>query len=385
MELALSIFWLLSVIWLIYRAARQNHALATLKAVDASDVEDLPSVAVIVPVRNEAKNIGPCIEAVTRQLYPAAHLRLYVVDDHSEDGTSAAVAALAKRGATLQLLASPPLPPGWVGKSHACWIGAQAVPSDTTWLCFIDSDVRLSPSAIASAVVAAQEKRFDILSLAPSQELVGFAERLIIPCGLYLLAFMRRLERVQAPESDDATATGKFMLVRHSTYDAIGGHAAIHSSIIEDVALARLMKHSGGHVELLNGGGLLRTRMYTGWRTLWPGLAKNITDMMGGPLPTVLVSAGGVALAWLAIIAPLLDIVTLERAATVPAFIAIVCAAIATCAALALHIAGALYFGIPIWYGFLFPLGYTVGAAIAFDSVRRHMTGHVEWKGRTYP
>jgi chlorobactene glucosyltransferase len=384
-ELALSIFWLLAAVWLIYRAVRQSEALPTIVPAEPPRAETAPAVAVIVPARNEADNIATCVRALANQRYPAERLRSYVVDDQSSDGTGAIVADLAARGAPVTLLQSPPLPPGWIGKPHACWVGVQAVPAGVDWLCFIDADVRLDARAIASAVAAAERDRLDFLSLAPAQELVSFAERLVMPCGLYLLAFMQELDRIQAPDSDDATATGQFMLVRRAAYDAIGGHAAVRGIIAEDVALARVMKRAGRRVALLGGDGMLRARMYTGWRTLWPGLAKNVVDMMGGPVPTVLTAFGGMTLAWLAIAVPLIDLAVLERAPDSAAIAALALASAASCAAFGLHLAGALYLRIPVWYGLLFPLGYSAGALIALDSVRRRLTGRVAWKGRTYP
>jgi chlorobactene glucosyltransferase len=292
---------------------------------------------------------------------------------------------LAGRDGRLQVLRTPPLPPHWMGKSHACWIGAQAVPAETDWLCFVDADVRLDPRAVASAVATAEAGNLDLLSLAPAQELVSVAERLVMPCGIYLLAFMQELDRIQAPDSGDAAATGQFMLVRRAAYEALGGHAAVRGIIVEDVALARLMKRAGRRVALLGGDGLLRARMYTGWRTLWPGLSKNLVDMMGGPVATVLTALGGMALSWLAIAVPVIALAALERAPSPPAIAALVLAAAASLAAFGLHLAGALYLRIPLWYGLVFPLGYSVGALIALDSVRRRLVGRVAWKGRTYP
>lgn len=385
MELALSIFWLLAVVWLIYRAVRQSEALPNVVPAEPPPAHCAPTVAVIVPARNEAENIATCVRALSRQRYPAGCLWSYVVDDQSSDGTGAIVAELAARGVPVTLLYTPPLPSGWVGKPHACWFGVQAVAPDVDWLCFIDADVRLDPRAIASSVVAAERDGLDLLSLAPAQELGSFAERLVMPCGLYLLAFMQELDRIQAPDSGDATATGQFMLARRSAYDALGGHAAVRGIIAEDVALARLMKRAGRHVALLGGDGMLRARMYTGWRTLWPGLAKNVVDMMGGPVSTVLTAFGGMTLAWLAVAVPLIDLVVLQRTPSNAAIAALVLAAAASCAAFGFHLAGALYLRIPVWYGFLFPFGYTVGALIALDSVRRRLTGRIDWKGRTYP
>ncbi|HZD90068.1 MAG TPA: glycosyltransferase, partial [Pseudolabrys sp.] len=283
----------------------------------------------------------------------------------------------------ISLISAPPLPPRWLGKVNACCAGAAAVPGHVDWLCFIDADMRAEPLLIASTVEAARTERLDLLSLAPRHQLLSFAERLILPCGHYLLSFTRDLARAQAPDSDDVTATGQFMLLRRAAYDAVGGHAAVCTDICEDLELARRFKQRGHHVLLEDGGKLLSTRMYTGWDTLWPGIAKNLVDMLGGALPTVLTAVAAVALAWAAIALPVIAMVGAALGSTAAA-IAIVPASLGALAAFALHLAGTRHFRIPLWYGLLFPLGYTAGAALALDSLRWRLFGRVHWKGRVY-
>jgi len=384
MELILSTTWLLLVIWLILRAFRQRHVLAKVVSSAALDDGVAAGVAVIVPARDESNNIGPCLQSLLAQDYPANRLRIIVVDDDSTDDTADIVAALAAADQRITLLRAPKLPAGWNGKVHACWIGATAVPAGIRWLCFIDADMRAEPPLIASAVKAASAGEIDLLSLAPRHKLCSFAERLMIPCGLYLLAFSQDLARVQSPESADAVATGQFMLLRRDAYQAIGGHAAVRDAICEDVQLARLLKRSGRRVLLQDGSQLLSTRMYTGWGTLWPGIAKNLTEMLGGPLPTIVTALAAVAIAWAAVLLPLLDVLGCVNGSTA-ACLALAPAVTGSAMAFGLHLAGAGYFRIPYWYGLLFPLGYTTGAIIAFDSLRWRLVHRVHWKGRVYP
>jgi chlorobactene glucosyltransferase len=133
----------------------------------------------------------------------------------------------------------------------------------------------------------------------------------------------------------------------------------------------------------MGGEELLSTRMYTGWRTLWPGLAKNLVDTLGGPVATLSVAVAAVTLAWAALVIPLVDLAGWLRGAD-GASSALIPALAASAAAAGLHIAATFYFRIPFWYGLLFPLGYTAGALMAFDSVRRRLSGRVSWKGRIY-
>ncbi len=146
---------------------------------------------------------------------------------------------------------------------------------------------------------------------------------------------------------------------------------------------ARRLKQAGYAVLLMGGDALLTTRMYTGWRTLWPGLAKNLVDTFGGPAATLGIALAAVILAWAAYLLPLLDLLAV-RSGNDGAWPAALLALAGSGAALGLHIAAAFYFRIPFWYGLIFPFGYTVGAAMAVDSVRRRLSGRVIWKGRIY-
>ena len=377
MELLFSCIWLAVVASLILRAVGQRGLLPRLVAAPSPPLEHAPQVAVIVPARDEEANIGPCVEALLAQDYPANRFSVLVIDDHSADGTAAIVNAIAESHAGVTLLAAPPLPLHWTGKSHACWTAARGVAPATEWLCFIDADVRARPALLSSALHSALSRRLDLLSLAPRQELESFAERLILPCGLVLLSFVQDLRRAQARSGSDVTATGQFMLVRRDAYEALGGHAAVCAAICEDLEFARRVKQSGRSVLLMGGEDFVSTRMYTGWRTLWPGLAKNLIDTLGGAAPTLAIALAAVVLAWAAPILPLIDL-------TDGALAALIVALAASGAAFGLHIAATFYFRIPFWYGLLFPLGYTVGALIALDSVRRRLRAQVSWKGRVY-
>jgi chlorobactene glucosyltransferase len=383
MQLFLSSLWLVLVTWLITRAVRQRSVLASVPVSTGDPDDNAPRVAVIVPARDEAANIGPCVESLSAQQYSPDRLSVIVVDDDSSDDTAAIVAKLAQRDHRITLLRAPPLPPGWKGKVHACCAGAAAAPRDAEWLCFLDADMRAAPRAVTSAVAAAADRSLDLLTLAPRHQLESFAERLMLPCGLYLLGFYQNLARIQAPDSDQVVATGQFMLIRRTAYDAVGGHAPVHDEICEDLELALLMKRQGYRVLLMDGNSLLSTRMYTGWTTLWPGFAKNLVQLLGGAGRTLLAAPIIVLLAWVAVWLPLLDLAAVLHG-TSGAPVALALAGLGTGALLGLHVGGAVHFRIPWWYGLLFPLGYTAGAVMALDSIRWRLTRRVHWKGRVY-
>jgi chlorobactene glucosyltransferase len=382
-DLVCSSLWLAIVIWLILRANSQRGLLARLPAAAPLRVDAAPQITVIIPARDEAGNIGRCVRSLLAQDYPADRLKVLVIDDHSADDTAAIVRAIAACHRQVALLSSSPLPPRWTGKSHACWIGARVAAPESEWLCFLDADVWGEPPLLSSAIKAAASQRLDLLSLAPRQELGSFAERLMLPCGLILLSFLQDLREVQGRRGSAVTATGQFMLTRRDAYEAVGGHAAVCNAICEDLEFARLLKQSDHSVLLMGGDDMISTRMYTGWRTLWPGFAKNLVDTLGGPRATLTFAPLAVVLAWAAVAMPIVDAVAGWQGAP-GAWTAFVVALAGSAAAFGLHIAATFYFRIPFWYGLLFPLGYTLGAAMALDSVRRRLTGRVIWKGRMY-
>jgi chlorobactene glucosyltransferase len=382
MELALSCGWVVLIAWLVGRAIKQRDLFPAIEPCAGRGT--LPHVAIIIPVRDEEANIADCLQTFMGQSYQPDNVQIIVIDDHSSDATLAIANSLARGCSRISVLQSPPLPPHWVGKVHACWLGALAVDPQVEWLCFIDADVRAEPALLVSALAVARSEGLDLLSLAPRQRLVGFADRLIIPCGLFLMSLCQDLQKVQAERGDKVTATGQFILIRRDVYRAIGTHAAVHDAICEDVALALLVKRTGGQTVLRNGKLLLSAQMYSGWSSLWTGISKNLVQMLGGERHTLILALGALAVSSFSLLVPAMASLGCVRGQA-EACLALVPAIAGSAAAFGLHLAATFYFGIPIWYGLLFPLGYTIGAFIAVDSVRRHRTHRILWKGRTYP
>ena len=192
-----SLAWLAIVAWLIMRAVHQRGLLPHLAAAVPLSLPEAPILSVVIPARDEAGNIARCLDSLLAQNYPAQRLNVIVVDDNSTDETAAIVRDIAARHPCLTLRHSPPLPPYWTGKSHACWVGTRAAAPATEWLCFIDADLCGGSALLSSAVGTALDRELDLLSLAPRQQFKSFAERLILPCSLILLSFVQDLHRAQ--------------------------------------------------------------------------------------------------------------------------------------------------------------------------------------------
>ena len=195
---------------------------------------------------------------------------------NSQDGTAAAVERFSAQDSRVRLASAGALPDGWVGKPHACWRGALLAECD--WLCFVDADVRAAPQLVAAAVTAAEAQGIDMLSLQPLQELGSFWERTIMPAGLLVLACAKSLNA----GAEDAV-NGQFLLIRRTAYFQVGGHSAVRAEIAEDKALAARVKEAGFDFRVLAAERLARTRMYRNFASLWEGLSKNATEVLGGP------------------------------------------------------------------------------------------------------
>jgi chlorobactene glucosyltransferase len=380
--IALGFLWTVLVAVLIVRAARQLGAYRRLELHPVLPMRPLPSVAVIVPARNEADVIGPCLAGLAAQDYPADRLSLVVVDDGSSDGT-AAIARQVPTPFAAQVVFGGELPRGWTGKSHACWRGAVAA-GKAEYLCFIDADVVAGRDLLQAAVTEARRRGSDLLSLEPRQELATLWERLVIPAGLFALAFLRDLDSPNNARSGEAVANGQFILVRRAVYERLGGHATVRDAICEDSRLARLFKGAGHRVALMAAPGLARARMYRGLGSLWSGLRKNSTETLGGVGPALAAAVLAAPLSWGTAIVPAV-LATCYAQHAGPALLAsLIAASLASLAIAGLHVEGARFLGVPRWCGLLFPVGYTMAALIAADGLRQHWCGATVWKGRRY-
>ncbi|HZT88661.1 MAG TPA: glycosyltransferase family 2 protein [Stellaceae bacterium] len=378
--LGVGIAWLLLVLYLLSRALRQSAAYHRA-AVPTRVSELLRSVTIVVPVRNEIDNIASCLAGLASQSCLRGR-SLLVVDDESEDGTAAFVESYARTEPRLRLVHAGPLPPGWMGKPHACWRGALL--GDGDWLCFIDADVRASRDLVASALAAAEADRIDMLSLYPAQELGSFWERVIIPAGLIIIACAKPLPRPGAATLPRDKINGQILLVRRDAYFGVGGHAAVRGEVCEDKALATLIERAGYRYEAMSAEHLARVRMYRDFGSLWEGFAKNAVEIFGSPTATLLAAAAAALVGWTAVLLPVLLGVAVWHDPTLPEMVGLGLAACGSGVAIGISFGATRHFHVPAVFGFTFALGYTMAACLAARSMIGQFKGRVTWKGRTY-
>ncbi len=244
---------------------------------------NLPKVSVLVPARNEERNIEKCVSSLLAQDYPAKEI--IVLDDNSTDRTAMIVEAIAARSRDLKLIRGKPLPPGWIGKNYACYQLAEAAQGE--WFLFTDADTVHSPFSVSASLKAALEEKADFLSLIPHIETVSFWEKVLLPVIPFgLLCFWPLGLMNSIPYYRAVMALGPFMMVRREVYRRAGGYEAIRNNIVDDIALAREVKKAGGRVTIMDGTDLVSVRFYRNFREIWDGLSKSIFGALDYSLTT---------------------------------------------------------------------------------------------------
>jgi len=239
-------------------------------------VSGRPVVSVIIPARNEETALGACLTSLVAQT--GVRLEIIVVDDGSTDRTR----EIASSFPTVRLLEAPPLPAGWSGKNNAVAAGAKT--AHGRWLLFTDADTIHLPGSLSRSVTDAEQQRVALLSYSPEQEVHGMLEKAVMPVIFAELAATYRPSQVSDPRSSAAAANGQYLLVSREAYDAVGGHAAVASSLLEDVDLAKRVKQSPRKVFFRYGGDLVRTRMYRSFAQLREGWTKNLALLFASPI-----------------------------------------------------------------------------------------------------
>jgi glycosyltransferase involved in cell wall biosynthesis len=272
--------WLPTVfVGLLTIHAMVNSRLLPRPAARPSTVEQ--SVAVLLPVRDEAHRVRPCVQSLLAQ-QGVPDLRVLVLDDGSTDGTADVVRSAAAGDPRLTVLVGQSPPPGWLGKPYACHqLAAHAAAAEV--LVFVDADVVLAPHAIAAAVGLLPGR--ELLSPYPRIVAVGPGGRLVQPLLQWSwLTFLplRAMERSSRPSL--AAAGGQFLVVTRSGYQRAGGHAGVRDQVLDDVALARAVKRSGGRIALADGSSLAACRMYDSWASLVDGYTKSLWAAFGPPV-----------------------------------------------------------------------------------------------------
>lgn len=377
----LSNFWVQHQVSLIaFLTVLLLIALSNLRAWRRLGEYSLPAhflrLSVLVPARDEEANIGPCVRSLLAQEYP--DFEVLVLDDNSSDGTGRILTALAEEDDQLRGLVGQPLPPDWLGKHWACHQLAQA--ADGALLLFTDADTRHHPYTLRDAVAALLAEKADLLTALPHQELVSWAERLIVPVLPWSIFCFLPLGLAYRLHSPALSATiGHFMLFRRQAYEKIGGHAAVRQYVADDMALGRRIKAHGLRWRLVDGGGRILCRMYQNFHQVYEGFGKSLFAIFEYKVLVFVF-----IWLWLGVVfwEPLIVLVLGMTGAPVSR-LSLGLAVTAVAGSLLLWGITHWRFRFPLYLALFYPVTMLLAVTIAMYSMVLTLAGRATWKGRT--
>ncbi len=343
---------------------------------------DPPLVSVVIPARNEVRNIERCLRSVLSTTYPA--LEVVVVDDQSTDGTGDLARSIAATDNRVRIIDNSPLPGGWFGKQWACQTGALEAKGEL--ICFADADTWHSRDLMTRSVNAIQRRGADLFSIAGSQDLGSFWERLVQP-QIFSILLTRYGGTECVSESkrvEDKIANGQCLFVRRDVYEKLGCHELVRAHVADDMMMAQRYFAAGRNVVIEAGTSQLHTRMYTSLSELIHGWGKNV--FAGGRESVPMGALGRFMFPLLLILPPLLTIVppvTLAVALALDLSLpVIVWSAVTTGAALIWFAVVYAIHRVPVAYALINPIGAIILLYIFLRAIARGR--RVAWKGREY-
>lgn len=244
-----------------------------------------PEVDIIVPARNEAEVLPASLPALLSQLYGGSY-RVLLVNDHSTDGTGDLARQLAeKKGKSdkLVVIDAPDLPAGWSGKVAAMKAGLTQ--SSAPFVLFTDADILHPAGSLRDLVARAEANKFDLTSLMVKLNCATLAEKLLIPAFVFFFAMLYPFRWTNNPWSRTAAAAGGVMLVRREALEKAGSLEVIKGALIDDCALARAIKDSGGKIHLALTRTVRSLRVYPDFRDIHDMIARTAyTQLNKSPL-----------------------------------------------------------------------------------------------------
>lgn len=338
--------------------------------------KDLPLVSVLVPARNEERNIGGCVESLLAQDYP--NFEVLVLDDNSTDGSWQILSQLSAKDARLRILKGLPLPEGWLGKHWACHQLAKQAQGEM--LLFTDADTRHNPNSLRDGISAMISEKADMVTAFPYEETKTWGERLTVSLfPWFALCFLPLIVAYRTRSPAFSAAVGQFMLISRKAYEQIGGYASIKEEVVDDVALARRIKAQGLRWRIALGQDQLRCRMYQGFKEAYQGFTKNLFAGFGYRILPFIFVWTYIGLAFLEPIFVLLSGVFGIK----PSLLTTILAGSEIFISTLIWGASHWRFRFPLYMVLLYPISVIVLLTIAFGSLFLSVTGRSTWKGRS--
>ncbi len=234
---------------------------------------DLPFISVLVPARNEERNIKGILTSLLNQNYP--NYEVIVLNDHSEDNTGKIINEIKQTHPELKVLNGKELPEGWTGKCYACTQLYEE--SKGEYILFTDADTVHKPGSLKKSITITQHRNADMLTVFPEMTMISFAEKIMMPMLWFTIMLLLPFYFVDKKGFVRfSIGMGPFMFFRRTAYEKIGGHYSVKNALVEDVWLARKIKEHRLQLIVEDGYDMLSVRMYQNFGEIWSGFSKNI-------------------------------------------------------------------------------------------------------------
>ncbi|WP_448268823.1 glycosyltransferase [Nostoc sp. DSM 114159] len=372
--------------------------------VTETQLKSLPVVCAVVPARNEAELIPTSLRSLLLQDYPGS-FNVFLVDDRSTDRTAnfaEGVAHAVGKPQQLHIISGASLPPGWSGK---LWAVEQGIKSASLfapdYFLLTDADIEHDPSNLRRLVNKAMQEDLDLVSVMVRLRCESFWEKLLIPAFVFFFQKLYPFRWVNNPNNSTAAAAGGSILIRREALERIGGIQVIRQALIDDCALAKAVKKSGGQGDKGTRGqgdrkinsmpshgriwlglsSLTRSlRPYNSLATIWDMVARTaytqlnysplilLGTLVGMPLiyltPPVCVILGAVWSNWAIALTGILGWLLMTFA----------------------YYPTIRFYKCSVWFAFSLPAIAFLYTLMTLDSALRHWQGRGgAWKGRVYP
>lgn len=345
------------------------------------DPGDWPSVCVVVPARDEAAVLPVSLPALLGQDYPG-RAEVFLVDDGSTDGTGEVARELARRRGGLPLtVVTPGEPPaGWTGKLWAVRHGiGEARARAPEYLLLTDADIAHAPDSLRTLVAAARTGGFDVVSQMARLRVESFWERLVVPAFVYFFAQLYPFRWIGRRGARTAAAAGGCVLLRAEAAERARIPDAIRHAVIDDVALARAVRDSGGRLWLGLADRMDSVRPYPRLRDLWRMVSRSAYAQLRHSPSLLLGTVAGLAVVYLvppvALATGILGGATTAGALGAGAWLVMA----------GTYVPMLRYYRQPLWLAPLLPFTAFLYLLMTVDSAVQHHRGRgAAWKGRTY-
>ena len=347
-----------------------------------------PRVSIIVPARNEEETIERALHSLLALDYD--NYEVIAVNDRSTDGTGEIMERVERDShlsqnrlevghsvrvsPSIRVIHHRDLPPGWLGKTHSMWTGANQATGE--WLLFTDADVLFKPDSLRRAVAYAEGEPADHVVLFPRMIMKRPGEYMMIAFFHTLFMFGHRPWKVADPSTDDHMGVGAFNLVRRRVYEAVGTYAALRMEVLDDMKLGKVVKNAGFRQRNVFGGDLISIRWAHGAMGIVNNLTKNFFAVLSFQWWRTVISAIGLAFLNFG---PFLGLWLAHGWARVPY-------AVALGSMFLIYLGMSWRLAVPAYYFLLHPLSTALCIyTLLWSTVLTLWNDGIEWRGTKYP